>query len=210
MPVPAFYPILDTEVAERCGVNAISAAEDILGAGARILQYRHKGFFSRAVFAELERVAELCRQAGALFVVNDRTDIALLAGAALHLGQDDLPPADARRLTGPGVIIGFSTHNEPQFRAATAQPVDYLAFGPIFGTATKQNPDPTVGLEELRRLRVLTAIPVVAIGGITRDNARAVIEAGADSVAIIGDLFGDARSIRSRAQEFLHLLPEGA
>ena len=187
-------------------LEIVSVASEILDAGASILQFRHKGVFSRRVFANLERVAELCRQAGATFVVNDRADLAKMVGAGLHLGQEDLLPVDARRVTGDGTMIGFSTHNEAQLRAAESQPADYLAFGPIFGTSSKQNPDPTVGLGELRRLRPLTTRPLVAIGGITRANARSVIDAGADSVAVIGDLFPDRGTIRERSAEWIALL----
>jgi thiamine-phosphate pyrophosphorylase len=203
--LPAFYPILDTEVAARCGIDPVSAAAGILEAGAQILQFRHKGFLSREIFEQMERIAALCREARVLFVVNDRADVAALMGAALHLGQDDLPPAAARRVTGPETLIGFSTHNERQLRAAESEPVDYLALGPIFGTASKQNPDPVVGLEELRRLRPLTERPLVAIGGITRDNARDVLAAGADSLAVIGDLFPEDGNLRPRVEEWLRL-----
>jgi len=199
MKLPAFYPVFDTELLARRGVTATSAAEAILGAGVRILQFRHKGFFSRAVFAEASRVAELCRAANALFVINDRADMAMLLDAALHLGQDDLAPADARRIMPAGSIIGFSTHNEQQLRAGDREPVDYLAIGPIFPTKSKDNPDPVVGLEGLRTLRPLTKKPLVAIGGITRETARAVFEAGADSVAVISDLDPD----RAHAEEWL-------
>ena len=140
-----------------------------------------------------------------LFVVNDRADLAALMGAALHLGQDDLPPAAARRVTGPKTLIGFSTHNEGQLRAAQSEPVDYLALGPIFGTVSKHNPDPLVGLDKLRRLRPLTARPLVAIGGITRGNAHDVLSAGADSLAVIGDLFPEDTNLRARAEEWLRL-----
>jgi thiamine-phosphate pyrophosphorylase len=203
--LPKFYPILDPEIAARHGVDPIAAAEQILEGGATILQFRHKGFVSREVFAQLERVAGLCRNAGALFVVNDRADLAALTGAALHLGQDDLTPSAARRVVGAKTLIGFSTHNEAQLRAAAAEPANYLALGPIFGTASKQNPDPVVGLDELRRLRPLTDRPLVAIGGITRANAQAVLGAGADSVAIIGDLFSDNGTVRTRTEEWVAL-----
>ena len=103
------------------------------------------------------------------------------------------------------MVIGFSTHNETQLRAAEDEPVDYVALGPIFGTATKENPDPVVGLEELRRLRPLTKRPLVAIGGITRENAKAVLDAGADSVAVIGDLFPESGRLRDRVAEWLTL-----
>jgi thiamine-phosphate pyrophosphorylase len=207
-PLPAFYPILDTEVAGRCGIDPVNAAADMLEAGVRILQFRHKGFLSREIFAQMERIAFLCREAGVIFVVNDRADVARLMGAALHLGQDDLPPAAARRVAGADTLIGFSTHNERQLRAAEAEPVDYIALGPIFGTASKENPDPTVGVGELRRLRALTARPLVAIGGITRANAREVLAAGANSVAVIGDLFPHDGSVRGRASEWLELAAE--
>jgi thiamine-phosphate pyrophosphorylase len=197
--VPNFYPIVDT----------VAAAEAILEAGTRILQFRHKGVFSRQVLEEAELVAALCRDAGALFVINDRADIAILLDAALHLGQDDLPPADARRIMPPDRIIGFSTHKADQLRAGDREPVDYLAIGPIFATGSKQNPDPVVGIDRLRALRPLTRKPLVAIGGITRKTARSVLAAGADSVAIISDLYPQPptkASIRARAEEWLALL----
>ena len=203
--LPRFYPILDLEIAARHGVDPVAAAEQILEGGAKILQFRHKGFFSREVFAQLERVAELCRDAGVQFVVNDRADLAAITGAALHLGQDDLTPSSARKVVGPATLIGFSTHNERQLRAAAAEPANYLALGPIFGTASKQNPDPVVGIDELRRLRPLTDRPLVAIGGITRSNAQSVLAAGADSVAIIGDLFTEGADVRARTQEWVSL-----
>lgn len=184
MKLPAFYPVLDAD-----RVSPIPAAEALLAAGARILQYRHKSFFSQKAFEEASRIAELCRSAGALFIVNDRADIAKLLDAGLHLGQDDLAPVDARRVLPASSIVGFSTHNEQQLRAGDTEPVDYLAIGPIFATRSKQNPDPVVGLGRLRTLRSLTRKPLVAIGGITRELAPKVFEAGADSVAIIGDLF---------------------
>jgi len=203
--LPRFYPILDPEIAARHGVDPVAAAEQILAGGATILQFRHKGFFSRQVFAQLERVAELCRDAHALFVVNDRADLAAISGAALHLGQDDLTPSAARKVVGGKTLIGFSTHNEAQLRAAAEEPANYLALGPIFGTASKQNPDPIVGTGELRRLRPLTDRPLVAIGGITRANAQSVLAAGADSVAIIGDLFAKHGNVRARTEEWISL-----
>ena len=206
MVLPRFYPILDTEVSQRRGVDPVEAARQILEGGARILQFRHKQFLSREAFGWLERTAEVTRGNGAILVVNDRADLAKLFGAGLHLGQDDLLPSVARRITGPYTMIGFSTHNEQQLRAACAEPADYLALGPIFGTATKENPDPTVGLAELRRLRRLAPRPLVAIGGITRLNARQVIEAGADSVAIIGDLFPEDGNLRARSEDWIRLL----
>jgi thiamine-phosphate pyrophosphorylase len=209
MQFDSFYPILDTETAARRRVPPLRAAEQILEGGARILQFRHKGFFSRDVFDQARQIAALCRDADALFVINDRADVARLLNAAVHLGQDDLSPADARRVLGDGLVIGFSTHNEAQFRDGAEQPVDYLAFGPIFGTSSKLNPDPVVGLNELRRLRPLTDRPLVAIGGITRLNVRSVIDAGADSVAVIGDLYPEDGHIRGRVQEWISIIGIG-
>ena len=206
MVLPRFYPILDTEVARRRGLDPVEAAKRTLACGARILQFRHKGSLSREAFAWLEQIAELARTTGTTLVVNDRADLAKLFGAALHLGQDDLLPSVARRVAGLDAMVGYSTHNETQLRAACDEPADYLALGPIFGTGTKENPDPTVGLDELRRLRPLSSRPLVAIGGITRANARQVLEAGADSVAVIGDLFPEDGNIRARADEWMRLL----
>ena len=204
--IPRFYPILDTEVALRRSIHPVNMAREILDAGARIIQFRHKGFLSREAFGWLERIAELTRTAGATLVVNDRADLAQLFGAGLHLGQDDLLPSVARRVTGPDAMVGYSTHNEAQLRAACAEPADYLALGPIFGTVTKENPDPTVGLDELRRLRPIANRPLVAIGGITRANARQTLEAGADSLAVIGDLFPEDGKIGARTEEWIRLL----
>lgn len=203
MQISRFYPILDREIAARQGWRAADAAERILGSGARILQFRHKGAFTRDVFAELECVAKLCARYGARLVVNDRADLARLLGAGLHLGQEDLTPTQARIVTGPETWIGYSTHNADQLRSAAKEPADYLAIGPIFTTSSKENPDPVVGLDGLRQLRGLTDRPLVAIGGITRANARSVIDAGADSVAVIGDLFPE---IEKRVAEFVSLL----
>jgi thiamine-phosphate pyrophosphorylase len=207
--LPRFYPVLDTRLLEARGLRSEEAAKAVLAAGARILQFRHKMFFSCRALAEATRVAALCRKAGALFVVNDRADIALLLEGAVHLGQDDLAPDDVRRFLPRSAAIGYSTHNERQLAEATAQPADYIALGPIFSTVTKDNPDPVVGVSELRRLRPLVSRPLVAIGGITRENARRTLDAGADSVAVIGDLIpaeGGAAALRARTEEWLQLL----
>src|SRR6185295_2638155 len=206
MILPKFYPILDTEVSLRHGIDPVNAAQQILDAGAQILQFRHKGFLSRETFGWLENIASLTQAAGAMLVVNDRADLAKMFDAALHLGQDDLRPSIARRVVGSDTMIGFSTHNEAQLRAANEEPADYLALGPLFGTVTKENPDPTVGLDDFRRLRPLSKRPLVAIGGITRANAMQAIEAGADSVSVIGDLFPEGGNIQARIKEYLSLL----
>src|SRR5580658_5049464 len=175
--LPRVYPILDSDALSRRGISMETAAAAFLQGGAGILQVRHKGHWSREIFEAAKRIATLCREAGAQFVVNDRADIALLLDAGLHIGQDDLSPRDARKLMGSELMIGFSSHNVDQFCAAGGEPVDYVALGPIFGTASKMNPDPVVGIAELRRCRALIDKPLVAIGGITIDNAREVWQA---------------------------------
>lgn len=208
MAFPRFYPILDTAVLAARGCGVADAARALVEAGVRLLQLRHKGPYSREFFAEAETVARLARNAGAHFVVNDRADIALLLDAGLHVGQDDLSPADARRVIGASRMLGHSTHNEAQLRSALCEPVDYIAFGPVYGTASKLNPDPVVGLTMLRRMGELVDRPLIAIGGITRDRAAEVLAHGADSVAVIGDLYPevlDALSLKRRAREWLEV-----
>jgi thiamine-phosphate pyrophosphorylase len=207
--LPRVYPILDTESLAARGVGFPAAATAFLEGGAAILQIRHKAHWGRETFDLASQVADLCRKAGAMLVVNDRADFALLLGAGLHVGQDDLAPADARRLLGPGPLLGFSSHNAAQLAAAAAEPVDYVAFGPIFPTATKRNPDPVTGVEELRRLRASMALPLVAIGGITLTNAPDVLRAGADSVAVIAGMLPEVaspRSLRERMEEWQQLV----
>jgi len=209
MKLPRVYPILDSESLASRGLSVESAARALLDGGARILQLRHKGHWDRSVYESAKTLARNCREAGALFVVNDRADFALLVGAALHVGQEDLPPDDARKLMGGG-MLGYSTHNAAQLQAAAGLPVDYVALGPIFGTTTKRNPDPVVGLDELRRCRTLvTDKPLVAIGGITLHDAAAVLEAGADSVAVIAGLMpmnSTARTLREGMEEWRETL----
>lgn len=209
MKLPPLYPILDAESLARLSCPLEVAAEAMLEGGARILQLRHKGHFSRMVFEQAERIAELCRSAGAIWIVDDRADIARLLDAGVHLGQDDLPPKLARRIMGSGATIGFSTHNAEQLRAAADEPADYLAIGPIFQTPSKRKPDPVVGIERLSQWRPLTPRPLVAIGGITRENAASVLAAGADSVAVISDLLPEVctrESIRQRMDEWQQLV----
>ena len=151
-------------------------------------------------------IAERVRKAGGIFIVNDRADLARVTGAdGVHIGQEDLPVELARRVLLPGQLIGFSTHNRAQFEEAEKTSADYIAFGPIFTTGSKERPDPVVGLDRLREMRGLTRKPLVAIGGITLDNAASVIEAGADSVAVIHDLLA-AEDIGARARKFLKML----
>ena len=205
MRLPRVYPILDTESLDRRAVALETAAAAFLEGGAGILQIRHKGHWSRAFFDSARTVARLCREAGAALIVNDRADFAMLLEAGLHVGQDDLSPRDARRLLGPDAALGYSSHNLAQLCAAGGEPVDYVALGPVFPTATKLNPDPVTGLEEIRRCRSLIEKPLVAIGGITRENAPDVWKAGADSVAVIAGLLPDpatAHSLRERMEQW--------
>lgn len=186
MRLPDFYPILDEDWLRSSGRDPEEAARRLLKAGAEIIQLRRKSEFTRDAFEQALRLSRLIRGAGARFIVNDRADVALMVEAdGVHLGQTDLPPAAVRGFAGDRLLIGYSTHNEEQLRAADAEPVDYLAFGPIFSTGSKRNPDPEVGLDQLRRMRALTRKPLVAIGGINRERAADVRAAGADSVAVI-------------------------
>lgn len=211
MPLPRVYAILDGPTLRNRDLGMVDAAESLLAAGIRLLQIRWKDTWTRGVYADAAAIAHLCRHAGASLVVNDRIDVAMLLSAGAHVGQDDLPAAEARRLLGEGPLLGLSTHNETQFAAALGEPVDYLALGPVFGTASKINPDPVVGLEALRHMRRLTTLPLVAIGGITRGNAPSVWRAGADSVAVVGDLYpseSSGASVRERAEEWIAIANE--
>ncbi len=208
MTLPPVYPILDLATLERRGVGPVEATEALLEGGARILQWRDKRPPTRRTFELARRVAELCRQASASWIVNDRADLALMLDAGVHLGQDDLSVEAARQVLGERPLIGFSTHNRAQFAAADREPADYLAVGPIFGTASKENPDPALGVEVLRELRPLSAKPMVAIGGITHENAASVFAAGVDSVAVVGDLYPEPctrQAIRNRMEEWQRL-----
>jgi thiamine-phosphate pyrophosphorylase len=209
MKLPRVYPILDTESLDARAIALETAAAAFLDGGAGILQIRHKGHWSRGFFASARTVARLCREAGATPVVNDRADFALLLEAGLHVGQDDLPPRHARQLMGPDATIGFSSHNVAQLCAAGGEPVDYVALGPVFATASKLNPDPVTGIEEIRRCRSLIDKPLVAIGGITLENALEVLRAGADSVAVIAGLLpgrATAHSLRERMEQWQQLV----
>lgn len=202
------YAIVDTGALQQRGRSPLWFAEGLLEGGCRLMQLRHKGAFSRSTLEMAQEMAKLCREVSAQLVIDDRADIAAILEAGLHLGQEDLPPELARRVIGPDAFLGFSTHNEAQLVLGTLEPITYLAVGPVFSTSSKTNPDPVVGLERLAALRKLTAKPLVAIGGITREHAQSVWRAGADSVAVIGDLMpADLTriTVRERMQEWLNL-----
>ena len=188
---PHFYPILDLTTLQRRGCTLRESAVAMIEGGARIIQLRLKGNPSQRHLEDADGVSELCRRHGVIWIVNDRADIALLTGAGLHVGQDDMPAATARGLLGETAIVGLSTHNASQMRSATLEPVDYVAIGPIFATASKENPDAQVGLDGIAQVRMLTNLPLIAIGGINRENVEGVLDSGADSVAVIADLFPD-------------------
>jgi thiamine-phosphate pyrophosphorylase len=180
-----------------------TTAQALVDAKVKLLQYRHKSGDARLL---LEQASVLKTVVGtrARLVFNDRADLCLAAGFdGVHVGQDDLPPEKARRIIGPERGLGLSTHNPAQVIEADQTPADYIAIGPVFGTSSKANPDPVVGLEGVRQARTLTRKPLVAIGGITRENCLSVIQAGADAVAVISDLIRDPRK---SAEEFLRIL----
>lgn len=200
--LPHLYPIVDST--SRGSTRELMAmVEDLARAGCTLLQYRNKSGNARMM---LEQARELKRCFGdsIRLIMNDRADLCLAAEfGGVHVGQDDLLPESVRKIIGPDGWLGVSTHNPEQLREADLTSADYLALGPVFATQSKQNPDPVVGLEGVRRARALTRKPLVAIGGITRANAASVIEAGADSVAVISDLLRDPRK---SAEEFLRIL----
>jgi len=192
------YPITDTKISGISHADQVSLLAD---GGATFVQLREKKLSALDFYNEAKAALTVARQRGVTLIINDRVDVALALGApGVHLGQDDLPPDAARKLLGEGAIIGYSTHNVSQAIAAATLPVDYVAIGPIFQTSSKANPDPVVGLEGLRAVRnAIGAMNVVAIGGITHENAASVIDAGADTVAIISSLLsGGSTAISDR------------
>lgn len=202
--IPAFYPIIDTGVCRDRGVEPLVLAAACLRGGARLLQLRFKAGPSSELLDLADRLVALARPFDASVIINDRADIALMARAAgVHVGQDDLPAAGVRAILGPAAIVGLSTHDEGQVSDAAASPASYIAVGPVFGTATKDTGYTARGLD-LVRYAATKGKPVVAIGGITLANAASVFEAGAASVAVIGDLFTGGNP-EARARAFQHL-----
>jgi len=201
--LPRLYVILDAGLLRE---PAAETARKLIGAGVEVLQYRAKKVAAKEMLARARELAEAARTGGARFFVNDRPDVASLAGAdGVHVGQDDLGVEEARGVVGPDAWVGLSTHNIEQFEKALSSSADYIAVGPIFATTSKANPDPVVGLELIRRARRLTERPIVAIGGITLERAAEVIEAGADSVAVISDVLG-AENPADRVRQYLRRL----
>jgi thiamine-phosphate pyrophosphorylase len=203
MIVPSrLYPILDAGCFPHT-LSLIAAAEEFAAAGVLLIQYRNKNGNARQM---LEQAQELKRRlpGSVRLIMNDRADLCLAAEFdGVHVGQEDLSPQGARKVIGDRLCLGVSTHNAEQITEADKTSADYIAIGPVFSTASKVNPDPVVGLDGIRKARVLTQKPLVAIGGINRANCRSVIEAGADSVAVISDLI---REPRKSAEDFFRIL----
>jgi thiamine-phosphate pyrophosphorylase len=200
--LPRLYAILDSSCFSD-NEALFSTAEELLAGGATLLQYRNKKGNAREMLAQAR---ELKRRLGpsARLIMNDRADLCLAAGFdGVHVGQEDLSPEGVRKIIGARLWLGVSTHNTDQVKEADKTSADYIAIGPVFSTASKVDPDPVVGLAGVRKARSLTRKPLVAIGGINRANCLSVIEAGADSVAVISDL---VRQPRKSAEEILSIL----
>src|SRR5258708_3069890 len=168
------YPITDVRIS---GLSHPEQVARLIAGGARLIQLREKNLFPREFYGEAKAAIAIARALGTRIIVNDRVDLAIALHAdGVHLGQEDLPPEAARKLLGPDAIIGFSTHSFDQAQRASTMPIDYVAIGPIFATASKERPAPVVGLDGLRLVRrAVGTIPLVAIGGITLENAKQVI-----------------------------------
>lgn len=203
--LPKVYSITDARLS---GLTHAEQVESLCAGGAHLIQLREKLATPSEFYQSALSALNVAGARGLTLIINDRVDIALaLKADGVHLGQDDLPPEAARRLLGASALIGFSTHNLEQAAAAALLPVDYIAIGPVYDTQTKADPDRTVGLEGVRAVRrAVGAMPLVAIGGITMENARAVLEAGADSVAVIGAILARPLEIERRMREFLAAL----
>ena len=201
--LPKLYAIVDDDVCARANRAPRDVARAFLSAGARLLQLRCKSSGSGAFLDLARAVLEDAGAAGATLIINDRADVAALSGAhGLHVGQDDLGPGDARAVIGAAAILGLSTHTREQWESAVHEPISYLAIGPVFGTGTKDTGYAAVGLDTVRQAAAAARereLPTVAIGGITLENAAAVIAAGAASVAVISDLLKGDPEARCRA-----------
>lgn len=199
---PPLYAIMD---AVSLRIPGLTFAQMLTAAGVRLIQYRHKAASPGSLFPICQELSQFAWRSGVRFVVNDRPDLACTVGAGgVHVGQEDPSVADARWICGPGVWVGVSTHTLEQVREADATSADYIALGPVFETTTKAKPDPVIGLELLRQARKLTRKPLVAIGGITAERAAEVYAAGADSLAVAGDLLS-ADDPAARAQQYLEI-----
>ena len=202
--LPRVYPITDTRLS---GLSHAEQVTRLIEGGASVIQLRDKHATPREFYREAAAALTVARDHHVRLIINDRVDIALaLKADGVHLGQTDVPAEAARRLLGLEAIIGFSTHNIEQARLAITLPVDYLAFGPLFPTTSKENPDPVTGLEALTEISSIKGLmPLVAIGGIAFENAVGVLKAGADAVALISDLVSDSSKIADNMGKMLAL-----
>ena len=216
MGIAKLYAIIDRETLDRQDVGVGKFARELRESGVRLVQYRDKVNGLQEVLRAAEEISRAFEGVGATLILNDRADLASLVGWGVHVGQGDLSVEDARLVLGAGerrerggfanVAVGVSTHTELQVKLVSATGADYVAIGPVFGTVTKKDAAPVVGLEGVRAARALTKKPLVAIGGITLANCRSVIDAGADSVAVISGVFVDGRNVRDVVQDFLEIL----
>jgi len=211
--LPRLYAIADRGTLDKRGVSVGEFARELRDAGGTLLQYRDKDGGPQQVLRAAAEISAVFAGVDAMLVMNDRADLAVLAGwSAVHVGQGDLLPEDVKVVlgavsrSGGGGYVGVSTHVVEQVIAADVGAAGYVAVGPVFGTSTKLNAEPVAGLEGVRRARALTAKPLVAIGGITLENAWSVVEAGADSVAVIGGMFVEGRTVGEVARDFLEIL----
>jgi thiamine-phosphate pyrophosphorylase len=199
--LPGLYPILDAGLLLRAGVSFEGFARELRAAGVRFLQYRDKDASDEVVLQRAALLRRVFPASDSCLILNDRVSLVRATGFdGVHVGQEDLSPAEVRAMLGPEVLIGVSTHSEGQLLDAADGPADYVAIGPVYATVSKLVPDPVVGLGGVRKARAMTTKPLVAIGGINRSNCAAVMEAGADSVAVISDLIPNPGL---RVEEFL-------
>ena len=202
--LPKIYPITDRQLS---GLSHAEQVQRLINGGATFVQLREKHLPPIDFLRDAEVASKVAGNNRVTLIINDRVDIAMAISArGVHLGQDDMPVEAARRLVQDDTLIGFSTHTQQQLETAVRLPIDYVAFGPVFTTSTKQDHDPPVGLEQLRAVRNITAdLPLVAIGGITAANVQAVLEAGADSVAVIASVVGERSMIDRNMRRMLEL-----
>jgi thiamine-phosphate pyrophosphorylase len=204
--LPRLYAIVDKATLDARGIGVTEFARALRNAGVTLVQYRDKSGAPQGILRAAAEIAAVFAGVDTMLILNDRADLALLTGWGVHVGHLDLEPEDVRLVIGAGRVVGVSTHGDEQVIAADVSAADYVAVGPVFATSTKMDAEPVIGLEGVRRARSLTSKPLVAIGGITRENARSVIDAGADSVAVIGGLLVMGEQPGKLAEDFLEIL----
>jgi thiamine-phosphate pyrophosphorylase len=207
MTISRLYPIVDEGLLQSRGVAVGWVAEELKAAGVTLVQYRNKVGERDSILRGASVMWEIFDGSGCRLMMNDYAHLVIPAGfGGVHVGQGDMSPEEARSVVGAKRWVGVSTHNDAQVRIANQTSADYIAVGPVFATGTKVDAEPVIGLEGLRRARALTEKPIVAIGGITRENARSVIDAGADSVAVISALFAEGETVEKVVGDFLEKL----